>query len=62
MPAAGTADCAYQPWSFQMPPPGTVYLGHDGSVDPDVYFHGRMDNVSLLDYLYSGRPAACTLQ
>lgn len=62
LPASGAADCVFQPWSFPMPPPGTVYLGHDGTVDPGVYFHGRMDNVSLLDYLYTNRPAACSQQ
>ncbi len=61
--AATTAsDCVYQTWTASLSAPGTVYIGHDGTTSTTVYFHGRVDNVALLNYHYSNRPAACTQQ
>ncbi len=56
------ADCVYQAWDSSLPSTGDVWIGHDGGSDSALYFNGRADNVSLVNYLYTARPASCTPQ
>lgn len=62
--AAGTGgggSCVYQSWSTDLASPGDVWIGHDGSSDASLYFHGRIDNVALVNFT-SARPIDCTEQ
>jgi len=61
---AGTTsnDCVYKSLTSSVPSPGTVRVGHDGSSDTDLFYHGRVDNVSLVNYQYRMQPTNCTQQ
>lgn len=54
--------CVYKGLSTNLPSPGTVWVGHDGSSTTSNYLQGRIDNISLVNYLHFARPKACTQQ
>ncbi len=58
----GGGACVYQTWTSELPSPGDVWLGHDGGSDADLYFHGRVDNVALVNFVATARPSGCTAQ
>ena len=63
--ASGTGSggaCVYQAWTSNLPSPGDVWMGHDGGSNAGVYFHGRLDNVALVNFVPTARPSGCTLQ
>lgn len=61
-PGLNAADCAFRPWAANLPAPGDVWIGHDGSTHSETYFRGRLDNVSLITYQYYTKTTLCTLQ
>ncbi|MBI5610544.1 MAG: hypothetical protein HY902_16830 [Deltaproteobacteria bacterium] len=55
-------NCVRLPFSGSLAAPGDVWIGFDGGTDTSRYFKGRLDNVSILNYVYRAQPANCTLQ
>lgn len=57
-----STDCKYQTWANDLPAPGDVWIGHDGTSNTSNFFRGRIDNLSIVNYRYANRPSSCSVQ
>lgn len=62
MDGLNALNCVRRVAAGSLASPGTVWMGHDASTDTSRFFKGRLDNVSLVNYVHVERPALCTDQ